>query len=261
MRIAYRLLFSALLALPGVALADADALWHIVHDQCTAHLARNGVPTPCAALSADGRYAVLKSIEGRMQYLLIPTDRVSGIESPALLHDGVPDYFARAWDARVFMERQYGRAIPREDLALTINSSYGRSQNQLHIHISCVTPTLKARLADESARIGSTWTPLPGGLGGKPYWARSVDQASLDGVLPFRDLAAHLPGARADMGAFTLAAVAVKLPGGRDGFVLLADRARPLALDFASSEGDVQDHRCTLLPAVEQAQESSRPAQ
>ncbi|XLM23386.1 CDP-diacylglycerol diphosphatase, partial [Chromobacterium piscinae] len=30
-----------------------------------------------------------------------------------------------------------GEPLPRQAVSLAINSQYGRSQNQLHIHISC----------------------------------------------------------------------------------------------------------------------------
>jgi CDP-diacylglycerol pyrophosphatase len=236
-----------LLATPSLALADANALWRIVHEACVPHMQLSASPTPCAEVSTAGRYAVLKSNEGTMQYLLIPTDRVTGIESPLLQRADTPNYFARAWDARAYMERSLGRPIARENLALTINSRRGRSQNQLHIHISCVSRSVKAQLARQQARIGPNWAPLPTKLAGKPYWARRVEADTLDAVQPFRDLSGYHPKARGGMADTTLAAVGMRFADGRDGFVLLVDRARPLWLDFASAEADVQDHRCKVL--------------
>jgi CDP-diacylglycerol pyrophosphatase len=69
--------------------ADADALWTIVHDQCVPHEQRNGAPAPCALVDLSGGenpgYAVLKDINGATQFLLIPTMRITGIESPEVL--------------------------------------------------------------------------------------------------------------------------------------------------------------------------------
>ncbi|MET0331942.1 MAG: CDP-diacylglycerol diphosphatase, partial [Dyella sp.] len=42
-------------------------------------------------------YAILKDHHGPAQYLLIPTARITGIESPLLLRAGAPNYFAAAW--------------------------------------------------------------------------------------------------------------------------------------------------------------------
>jgi CDP-diacylglycerol diphosphatase len=97
-------------------------------------------------------HAILKDIHGVLQYLLIPTARVSGIESPLLLQADAPDYWAAAWQARQWMARLHGSVLPREAVALTVNSQWGRSQNQLHIHVSCVRPELPARL--QQAGIG-----------------------------------------------------------------------------------------------------------
>lgn len=232
---------------PHAARADADALWRIVHTGCEPNARLHASPAPCTTVSLQGGYAVLKASEGAWQFLLIPTARIRGIESPALLRADTPDYFARAWDARVDLQRRLGRPVPREDVALAVNAQHGRSQDQLHIHVSCVKPRVKARLAQWLPRIGPRWAPLPGKLAGKPYWARRIERPTLDGVYPFRDIAAHLPGARAAMGDQTLAAVGVRLPDGRNGFVLLAWHARWLWLDAGNAEADVQDHRCAVL--------------
>ena len=39
------------------------------------------------------RYAVLKDLHGNTRFLLLPTDPISGIESPALLQPGAPNYW------------------------------------------------------------------------------------------------------------------------------------------------------------------------
>src|SRR5689334_7751395 len=69
--------------------ADPNALWTIVHDQCVPHQEAGGDPAPCAQVDLGAReqhgYAVLKDLVGATQFLLIPTDPVSGIESTALL--------------------------------------------------------------------------------------------------------------------------------------------------------------------------------
>ena len=232
----------------AVHAANADALWNIVHQQCVPHWQQTQDPAPCAALDmtqgeAQG-HAILKDIHGVLQYLLIPTARVSGIESPLLLQTDAPDYWAAAWRARQWMERLHGSPLPREAVALTVNSQWGRSQNQLHIHVSCVRPELSARL--QQAGIGLQWQPLADGINGHAYLARAVPGETLDGVQPFRLLADEVAGASGQMGSYTLAVIATRLADG-PGFWLLASKADVLAGNFASSEGDVQDHDCQVL--------------
>src|ERR1700757_2680511 len=73
----------------GWGRGDSDALWTIVHDQCVPHEQRASDPAPCALVDLSGGgdrgYVVLKDPVGATQFLLIPTARVTGIESPALL--------------------------------------------------------------------------------------------------------------------------------------------------------------------------------
>jgi CDP-diacylglycerol pyrophosphatase len=108
--------------------ADPDALWKIVHDNCV----------PCALVDlqeGDAKgYVVLKDLVGATQYLLIPTARVSGIESALLLAPEAPNYFADAWRERGYTERAAQHPLPRQAISLAINSAFGRSQNQLHTH-------------------------------------------------------------------------------------------------------------------------------
>ena len=80
--------------------ADPDALWKVVHDRCVPDQERNGDPAPCALVDlreGDAKgYVVLRDLVGATQYLLIPTARVSGIESALLLAPEAPNYFADA---------------------------------------------------------------------------------------------------------------------------------------------------------------------
>src|SRR5579864_9069445 len=73
--------------------ADPDALWRIVHTLCVTDMRLSGNPAPCTRVDLAGRYAVLKDIRGQTQLLLIPTDRLLGIESPQLLTPGAANYF------------------------------------------------------------------------------------------------------------------------------------------------------------------------
>jgi CDP-diacylglycerol pyrophosphatase len=132
----------AWIAASRASAADPDALWHVVHDLCVTDAKVSGAPAPCSKVDLAHGYAVLKDIRGDTQLLLIPTDRVTGIEDPKLMAADAPNYWQDAWDARPIFEKRAGRAVPREALGLAINSLYGRTQNQLHIHIDCVRPSV-----------------------------------------------------------------------------------------------------------------------
>jgi len=227
--------------------ADPDALWRIVHTLCVTDMRVSGSPAPCARVDLAKRYAVLKDIRGDTQLLLIPTDRLSGIEAPQLLAADAPNYFADAWDARPLFEARAKTAVPREDIALAINSIYGRSQQQLHIHIDCVRPDVRDALAAHADAIGRRWRLLEFPLAGRHYQAMRIEGEELGDRSPFK-LLAEQPGARADMGRETLAVIGVSADG-RPGFVLLSDRADLTTMDQGAAE-DLQDHSCKVLHAA-----------
>lgn len=232
-------LLIALVLLAGAALvaraANPDALWHIVHDKCVPDMTANGKPAPCAEVDLKGRTVLLKDLRGVAQFLLMPTDKVTGIEDPAILKPDAPNYFAAAWAARGELSKRLGRALPVDQTSLAINSEVGRTQNQLHIHLDCLSQAVHTALAAHAAAIGPRWAPVPGGIAGHPYLAMRVTDLSQN---PFKLMAATLPGAAADMGHHTLAVV-----GRAAGFILLADKANLAAGDRASSE-ELQDHAC-----------------
>ncbi|WP_051537321.1 CDP-diacylglycerol diphosphatase [Asaia prunellae] len=206
---------------------DPDILWKIVHQKCA-----QGT-RPCTVYDSTHRIALLHSIEGRGQYLLIPTDKLAGMESPALLVPGQPNYFAEAWKYRDRVAASYGTPIPEKMLSLAINSSKGRSQNQLHIHLDCLAPHVREILDRYNSRIGPSWSVLPETIEGHHY--RALYLATLN-ASPFLVLASSLADPESEMGNHTL----VLAPLG-SGYALLDDRAQDV--DRASGE-ELQDHAC-----------------
>jgi len=76
--------------------ADREALWKIVHDQCILHKVETDNPAPCAAVNVaageEAGSAVLKDLNGKTQFLLIPTRRLTGIEDPLVGTAALPNY-------------------------------------------------------------------------------------------------------------------------------------------------------------------------
>ena len=238
MRIACLNVLLALLATPGRA-EDPDALWRIVSGQCVPDQQQSESPKPCTLVDLAGRYVVLKDRTGDTQFLLMPTDRIRGIESPEILAPDAPNYWDDAWRARHYVDDRAHRDLPRDAISLAINSQSGRSQNQLHIHIDCVRRDVQAELRKHADAIGAQWSPFPVLLAGHDYIAMRLTHPELGATNPFVLLADGVPDARSDMGHYSLVVV-----GDTDGFILLAGHASGSA-DRGSGE-ELQDHACAL---------------
>jgi CDP-diacylglycerol pyrophosphatase len=243
-------LCAALLIYVSAAKADPNALWKIVHGQCVPDWRQHrALKPPCVAIDLKngvaGGFAVIKDRRGQTQFLLLPTKRVDGIESRSLLAPHATNYFAAAWRKRHLVETVLGHALPRNTLSLAVNSELSRSQNQLHIHIDCVRPDVRAALGDEAVKIGPRWTPLDIWLFGHHYWAMRIGGATLAGHNPFKLLARGVPGAVADMGHYTLVVVGMTFADHKRGFIVLEDHADPVHGDTAGGE-ELQDHACVL---------------
>jgi CDP-diacylglycerol pyrophosphatase len=208
------------------------ALWRIVDTGCGAATA---VPSPGLECDVARGYAVLKDRCGPTHYLVLPTARRVGIESPELLRPEEPNYLALAWAERWRSLGARTAAVDAADVGLAVNSRYGRSQSQLHVHIDFVRPDVRAALAALPRPIaagtrvelmGHRYRVDPlGGLAGDPI-ARVV-----------RAWGATDDGERARL---TLAVVGDD--GG--GVLLLSDRADLAALDRGHAEELLRERDC-----------------
>jgi CDP-diacylglycerol pyrophosphatase len=225
----------AVLLIVGAAFAaraaDPSAIWRIVHDRCVPDQRANGAPAPCALVDLSGGeangVAILKDLNGIAQYLAIPTRRVGGIESPEILDAAAPNYWRAAWAARSLLDARLPRQLPRDAIGLAINAASRRSQDQLHIHIDCVAPEVRAALGAYRDRLSADWRVLPFLLAGRRYRARRLDSADLSDAAPFRLLADGVARAKGDMAQETLAVIGATFEPSRPGFILLADHADP----------------------------------
>lgn len=240
------LVLAACAAAPKVRHAvDPSILWKIETQDCLPP----GMPLSverCAAVWRDPARAsvLLKDSRGKSQYLLLPIERVHGIEDPKAVAPGAPNYFAVAWDARGFAEQALGQPIPRRYLSLALNSPHGRSQNQMHIHIDCVRPQVYASL-QRLPFPGREWHQLPEPLhAGHHYLARFVGGDRLT-VNPLRSLAEALGPGQA-LADYSVAVLGAHDPLGAPGFILLATRYDVSRGNFASAE-ELQDHACSIV--------------
>jgi CDP-diacylglycerol pyrophosphatase len=227
---------------------NGQTLWNILHGQCVPGERERRDPSPCAVVSIESGeaagFVLLKDRSGAAQYLLMPTAKVTGVEDPAVLRPDATNYFARAWDERGLVEKKLGRPLARRQVSIAVNSVYGRSQDQLHLHIDCLDKEVGAALRAEAALRPGSWAGAHITLKGHSYQVRWLDADKLAATSPFRLLAQETPGAAKAMGAWTIAVVGAERPDGTPGFLLLADRADPAHGDDGSAE-ELQDHACS----------------
>jgi CDP-diacylglycerol pyrophosphatase len=224
--------------------ADHDALWKIVHDQCVPDQAGHNDPAPCASVDLTERWAILKDINGKTQFLLIPTDRVTGIEDPSILAGNAPNYWKAAWAAGRFVQQRAPSSLASDEMSLAINAEGARSQNQLHIHVDCIRSDVRDALRLMQAQIGATWTRAS--IAGRDYEARLVSMDDLDTENLFALVSARL-APEEKMDRETMVLVGVTSPDGESRFDLLVGR---MGIGGNNGSGEaLQDHGCAVAEA------------
>src|SRR5262249_11934299 len=146
-------------------------------------------------------YAVLADRKGGAHFLLIPTETLRGVESPGDRGAGALNYFDAAWQARGVLATVVGRPLPRAAVGLAVNDIRARSQDQLHIHMSCLRPDVARALA-AAVGIGAEWSAFD--VGGYRYQAMRIMGERPGPANPFELVADTLPGASRSMEQFTL---------------------------------------------------------
>jgi CDP-diacylglycerol pyrophosphatase len=217
---------------------NRDALRQIVQEQCLPHWVQQGSPAPCermfltASPPATEGYAVLADAKGGAHFLLIPTGRVAGIESPEVLGPAVPNYFAAAWKARDRIAAVLGHDLRRNAVGLAVNSEQHRSQDQLHIHIECLGEEVYRALQVAGERLTDRWTAVR--VARWQYQGMRVMGEDLEQANPFELSSQRVPSARQDMGDYTLMVAGMQFKNG-PGFIVLTGKDVPGAESLLDS--------------------------
>jgi CDP-diacylglycerol pyrophosphatase len=105
---------------------NQDFLWKVINEQCVPNQTNNQRPSPCEEVkfinSNSEGYVVFKDRRGALQYLLMPSTKITGIEDPKVVTTGAINYFYEAWQARSYLSKLYNAPIPDEEISLAINS-------------------------------------------------------------------------------------------------------------------------------------------
>lgn len=229
------------------AIPHSDILWNKISTQCVPNQKQNHNPAPCEEVTYpkndEQGFVVMKDIKGRLQYLLLPTQKITGVEDPQVLQSKSLHYFNEAWKARSYMSKKNGSLVPDENISLAMNSALGRSQNQLHIHISCIRPDVRAEINQHQSSLSREWEKFPAPIRGHDYYARKISVNDLKTKNVFFLISDQLTDAKDEMKKFGIALVPILKEGKVTSFVLLAEKADPSQMNFASAE-EIQDHDC-----------------
>jgi CDP-diacylglycerol pyrophosphatase len=213
---------AAVWADPPPAPAVRDRLRFIVQEQCVPHWRAAHDPAPC--VDVETGFAVLADRKGGAHFLLIPTQTIRGVESPEARAPGTPNFFDAAWQSRAVLAGVVGHAVPRAAVGLAVNHIGARSQDQLHIHISCVREGVAHELQAHAEALSPRWSELE--IEGTRYQARRIMGERPGAANPFELVADTLPGAAGSMERFTLLLSGMDFAAG-PGFVLLAGSGVP----------------------------------
>jgi CDP-diacylglycerol pyrophosphatase len=229
-----------------LAAADPNALWQIVHLDCAPAAQRNGTTGICSDVDLSHRYAILKDRNGVAQHLLIPTERISGVESPQVLAPGAENYWADAWNSRHYVQASLKAAhrdrLADDQLGLEINSASRRSQEQLHIHVDCMRASAIEALARHRNDAPGQWSW--DFIGGARYRIMRVSGQAFD-FNPFDIVARDKHGADA-MGMQTILVSGAGASAEHDGWLILNS-----GMDVDDGTGSAEvllDHQCKAAP-------------
>jgi CDP-diacylglycerol pyrophosphatase len=219
---------------------DPDALWKIVHDRCVPGQAGRGDPAPCTLVDLTKGWAVFKDAVGNTQFLLLATDRVTGVEDPLILAPQASNYWQAAWEARRFVAQRAQRSLTDDQLSLAINSRAARSQNQFHIHVDCIRPEVRDALRLMQPQITTSW--IRSKIAGQEYNIRQIGTEDLRDKNLFALVAEQLEHGHG-MDLETIVLVGTTSPD-QTGFDLLVGRAG-IGANRGSGEA-LQDHGCAI---------------
>lgn len=220
-------------------LEKRSILWNIVNERCGTE---KDPKKDCMVINRDEGFVMFRDRHGPVQTLTIPTEKVTGVEDPKLLQENARNYFYDSWTHRSMLDEQNQRQIDPQYLSFSVNSSFGRSQDQLHIHNSCLREDVYGIVEKYRQNIGSQWTVLPEKLLGHTYIAQKVKVADLQNTSPFKNLQSYVATQKkAHIGQYGLAMVSAK-----DGdIILLASKVNVKELNQGSVE-EIQDTHCKM---------------
>ncbi|WP_336489778.1 CDP-diacylglycerol diphosphatase [Methylobacterium nigriterrae] len=212
---------------PVAAEATRQVLW-VALQACVLAKKTTGRTFPCLAvdLGTSDRpgTAVLRAPGQPTHTVVMPTEHIIGLEAPELQGQNGNIYWRAALAARHYVTDALHGAASIGDVGLAVNSEGGRSQDQLHIHLDCVQPSVRLALQAYARSIHHTWAAMPIALQGSRFFAMRVEAAEIESFNPFAALV-RLPGRQPDLSQTSFAAISESADDPNAAVFLLAYRA------------------------------------
>lgn len=230
--------------LPGMT---RDSLWKHVQERCL--MPERVLHADCAVVDRERGLVLYKDAIGPSHYLVIPDHKVTGVDDPALWDDDkTRNQWAFGWEARDIVSKAIGKRVPDNLVGLAVNSRASRSQDQLHIHLDCISEAARAFVAGNAGKASEGWGEFR--FQGKPV--RAVLIPSPDNTLRFNAFDAvrtSLPEPErvADRGVFV---TYVARPDGPSGFMVV-DQPVDGASGSTGHASDFLDRACRLGRALQ----------
>jgi CDP-diacylglycerol pyrophosphatase len=228
------------LCLPSAALASGfatrNALWHVVEDICLPMDHALGLSFPCLKVDSQRGFVVIRAPGDDTRIIVVPTARIRGIESPEILREDSPNFWAFAWAERDRVIARAPQPLGWNDLGMAINSSASRTQDQLHIHVDCVNARVKKALG-AAKRLSKTWSTLDFRPFAGRYRAKRIEAVEL-GRSVFQMVASEIPGAHKRMGMQSIAVIGFVGADDDRGFVVLVN-------GNGGHAEELLDHQCS----------------
>ncbi|MFP3014278.1 MAG: CDP-diacylglycerol diphosphatase [Arsenophonus sp.] len=221
---------------------NSDKLWKAINQQCIPQFKANNLGLPCIKLDPQHRYVIYKDIYGKLHNLLLPLDKISGIENFILQQKNTENYFLLAWINRKLFINESNKPINEEFLSLAINSKYGRSQEQLHIHLACLNENVYKKIKEIEHTITNSWKPLKKKINNHKYIAIKITSANMNKTSPFNYLHRYSTSHNHNIAYYGLAMISSSK---KNEFILLATKLKLIDFNFGSAS-EIQDYHCKL---------------
>jgi len=220
----------------AISFKERDALWKVVEDLCLPLHQTLGLSLPCLDVDKKRGFAVIRAPGDETRIIIVPTAKIEGVESAALLRDDTPNFWSLAWGERNRVIASAPRSLAWNDIGMAINSSASRTQDQLHIHVDCVDPRLKRALAVQTNRLSKNWSNLNLQPWAGSYRVKRIAAEDLQRSV-FQMVAREVPGARSRMGMQSIGVVGFVGGTGNLGFVVLVNGR-------GGHAEELLDHKC-----------------
>ena len=121
------------------------------------------------SLKKESNYTIINPKDGIGKLLLLPNNNIHGVEDALLFEQSTPSYFYIAWENRYLIEKKiesnigYAEHLKPQDYLFSLNAVQSRTQDRLHIHMTCVNEDYQKKLqAHNNLKSYSfNWSKLP----------------------------------------------------------------------------------------------------